>query len=195
MLGREFVRVGVWLHSWQFLVLSIEEFYGVAWFDLWYLGHEGTDYYFKPIPDDAYHRNKVSHSISLWYPTIVTMLYPSIGDIWAHLPSGPKPPQPGFPGWTKRERERDADMVLSIVMGVLQNGWFLLGKIPSRNGWWLGLPLWLRKSPYWKTHIICLHLGDDYLLTSRFSGATPNVPPHRLGFHEVLNQLLRCLIT
>ena len=29
-------------------------------------------------------------------------------------------------------------------------GWmvFVNGKIPSRNGWWLGVALWLRKAPY-----------------------------------------------
>ena len=28
-------------------------------------------------------------------------------------------------------------------------GWFMFGKIPSRKlGWWLGVPLWLRKQPY-----------------------------------------------
>ena len=27
-------------------------------------------------------------------------------------------------------------------------GWFMLGKIPIWNGWWLGVPLWLRKPPY-----------------------------------------------
>ena len=28
-----------------------------------------------------------------------------------------------------------------FVMEVPKNGWFLLWKIPSRNGWWLGVPL------------------------------------------------------
>ena len=29
-------------------------------------------------------------------------------------------------------------------------GWFISWKIPSRNGWWLGLPPWLRKPPFWR---------------------------------------------
>ena len=29
----------------------------------------------------------------------------------------------------------------SIVMGVSPNGWFLLGNIPSRNGWFRGTPI------------------------------------------------------
>ena len=36
-----------------------------------------------------------------------------------------------------------------LAMGVPQNhpGWFRIGKIPSTNGWWLGVALWLRKPP------------------------------------------------
>ena len=30
--------------------------------------------------------------------------------------------------------------------GVLKYGWFLIGNILSRNGWWLGIPPWLWKS-------------------------------------------------
>ena len=40
--------------------------------------------------------------------------------------------------------------VSSSSWGTSKNGWFLLGKIPSRNGWngwWLGVALWLRKPP------------------------------------------------
>ena len=37
--------------------------------------------------------------------------------------------------------------MVSIVIGVPQNGWFLWGKIPSRNGWKLGVPPWLWKPP------------------------------------------------
>ena len=37
-------------------------------------------------------------------------------------------------------------MGVSIVMGVPQNGLCFLGKIPSRNGWWLGVPHF-RKPP------------------------------------------------
>ena len=32
-------------------------------------------------------------------------------------------------------------MGVSIVMGVPKNGWFFLGKIPSRNGWFGGTPI------------------------------------------------------
>ena len=42
----------------------------------------------------------------------------------------------------------------SMNGGIPIAGWFLLGKIPSGNGWWLGLLLWLRTPPYWeKNHI------------------------------------------
>ena len=34
------------------------------------------------------------------------------------------------------------------INGGIQNGWFLLGKIPLKFRWWLGVPLWLRKPPY-----------------------------------------------
>ena len=37
------------------------------------------------------------------------------------------------------------------VMGVSPiAGWFISGKIPSINGWWLGVALWLRKPPIHK---------------------------------------------
>ena len=32
-------------------------------------------------------------------------------------------------------------MGVSMAMGVPQNGWFLLGKIPSTNGWFGGIPI------------------------------------------------------
>ena len=31
---------------------------------------------------------------------------------------------------------------------VSKNGWYSKWKIPSKYGWWLGVPLWLRKPPY-----------------------------------------------
>ena len=31
-------------------------------------------------------------------------------------------------------------------MGIPQNGWFISWKIPSRNGWWLGVPLFQETS-------------------------------------------------
>ena len=39
-------------------------------------------------------------------------------------------------------------MGVSIVMGAPKNGWFLVGKIPSRNGWWLGVPPFM-ETPNW----------------------------------------------
>ena len=37
--------------------------------------------------------------------------------------------------------------VSTIVMGLPPNGWFLFGKIPSINGWWLGIPLFQETIP------------------------------------------------
>ena len=44
----------------------------------------------------------------------------------------------------------------STVMGVPQARWMVdfHGKIPPRDGWWLGVPLWLRKPPYVYIYII-----------------------------------------
>ena len=64
-------------------------------------------------------------------------------------------------------------MGVSIVMGVpkmIQNGWFLLGKIPSRNGWWrLGYPydsgnlhMWLCENP-----AVCCASADVLEFTPR----------------------------
>ena len=44
--------------------------------------------------------------------------------------------------WCDCTAPRDPDGGFQLVIGVPNNGWFLLGKIPSRNGW-LGVALFL----------------------------------------------------
>ena len=60
-----------------------------------------------------------------------------------------------------------SNMGVSIVMGVPQNGWFLLGKIPSRNGihgWFVGTPI----------------LGNPHM-TQMFTKFCPFIPLFELG--------------
>ena len=64
-----------------------------------------------------------------------------------------------------------------LVMGDPENGWFIPWKIPSRNGWWQGVALWLRKLPYgWSKWMASYDLGSFYARSTLGSYSCKNHP-------------------
>ena len=64
----------------------------------------------------------------------------------------------------------------------IQNGWFISSNIPSRNGWWLGVPLWLRKPLYRFIHQCWLVIS--YTMLYIYISDITNFPS--LGFTPML---------